>query len=204
MTIGGHGKPESNSGCRGSLAGRPYSIRQISIWPKSDQAAAFLRSSLSDISNNRARIAFDAPLFLCEHCGKSLKPHIVFGRDNVVEGSLYVGNEGQHLHLRHDAVARRLSDFQTIREIAVAEAEALTEMPAASASASWESPCRARCFRTTALNEKGPSPFEPGPSSHVAVKLFLDLRLPRPCRRPIAFTETLAASANPPLDKTRS
>ena len=31
-------------------------------------------------------------------------------------------------------------------------------------------------------NEKGPNPFEPGPSSHVVVKLFLDLRLPRPCR----------------------
>jgi len=55
-----------------------------------------------------------------------------------------------------------------------------------------------------ALNEKGPSPFEPGPSSHVVVKLLLDLRLPRPCRRPIAFTETLAASAIPPLDETRS
>jgi hypothetical protein len=55
-----------------------------------------------------------------------------------------------------------------------------------------------------ALNEKGPSPFELGPSSHVVVKLFLDLRLPRPCRKPIAFTETLAASAIPPLDETRS
>jgi hypothetical protein len=55
-----------------------------------------------------------------------------------------------------------------------------------------------------ALNEKGPNPFEPGPSSHVVVELLLDLRLPRLCRRPIAFTETLAASAIPPLDETRS
>ena len=54
------------------------------------------------------------------------------------------------------------------------------------------------------LNEKGPSPFEPGPSSHGVVELFLDLRLTRPCRRSIAFTETLAASAIPPLDEARS
>jgi len=59
-------------------------------------------------------------------------------------------------------------------------------------------------FPDEALNEKGPSPFEPGPSSHVVVKLLLDFRLPRPCRRPIAFTETLATSAIPPLDETRS
>ena len=57
--------------------------------------------------------------------------------------------------------------------------------------------------RDQALSENGPSPFEPGPSHGVA-KLLLDLRLPRPCRRPIAFTETLAASAIPPLDETRS
>src|SRR6266852_6775394 len=50
---------------------------------------------------------------------------------------------------------------------------------------------------------KGPSPFEPGPSSHVVVKLFLELRLSRPCRRSIAFTKTVAASAITPLDKTR-
>ena len=54
------------------------------------------------------------------------------------------------------------------------------------------------------LNGKGQNPFEPGPPSRVVVKLFLDLRLPRPCRRAIAFTETLAASAIPPLDETRS
>src|ERR1700722_17092110 len=54
------------------------------------------------------------------------------------------------------------------------------------------------------VNEKGPSSFEPSPSSHVAAKLLLDLRLPRPCGRSITFTETLAASAIPPLDKTRS
>ena len=40
--------------------------------------------------------------------------------------------------------------------------------------------------------------------SQVVVKLFLDLRLPRPCRRPVAFTETLTASAIPALDETRS
>jgi hypothetical protein len=57
---------------------------------------------------------------------------------------------------------------------------------------------------SVAQNGKGPSPFESGPASHIVVKLFLDLRLPRPCRRPIAFTETLAASAIPPLDETRS
>jgi hypothetical protein len=51
---------------------------------------------------------------------------------------------------------------------------------------------------------KGPSPFEPGHSSEVVFELFLDLRLPRPGRRPIAFTETLAASPIPPLDETRS
>src|ERR1019366_790523 len=50
----------------------------------------------------------------------------------------------------------------------------------------------------------GPSPFEPGPLYHVVAKLLFDLRLTRPCRRPIAFTETLAASAIPPLDETRS
>ena len=54
------------------------------------------------------------------------------------------------------------------------------------------------------VTAKGPSPFEPGPHPQVVVELFLDLRLPRPCRRPIAFTETLAASAIPPLDETRS
>ena len=54
------------------------------------------------------------------------------------------------------------------------------------------------------LNGTGPSPFEPGPSSQGVAKLLLDLRLPRPCHRPIAFTETLAASAIPPLDETRS
>src|SRR5258708_39271785 len=54
------------------------------------------------------------------------------------------------------------------------------------------------------LNGKGPSPFEPGPSSHVVAKLLLDLGLPRPCRRPIAFTETIAASPIPPSDETRS
>ena len=52
--------------------------------------------------------------------------------------------------------------------------------------------------------KKGPSSLEPGPSSHVVAKLLLDLRLLRPYRRSIAFTETLAASAIPPLDETRS
>ena len=51
---------------------------------------------------------------------------------------------------------------------------------------------------------KRAEPFQPRPSSHVVAKLLLDLRLPRPCRRAIAFTETLAASAIPPLDETRS
>jgi hypothetical protein len=54
-----------------------------------------------------------------------------------------------------------------------------------------------------ALNEKRPSPFEPVPHLNSWTKLLLDLRLPRPCRRAIAFTETLAASAIPPLDETR-
>jgi hypothetical protein len=54
------------------------------------------------------------------------------------------------------------------------------------------------------LNGKGPSPFEPGPSSQVVAKLLLDLCLPRPRRRSIAFAETLAASAVPTLDETRS
>jgi hypothetical protein len=36
------------------------------------------------------------------------------------------------------------------------------------------------------------------------VKLLLGLSLLRLCRRPIAFTKTLAASAIPPLDETRS
>jgi len=47
------------------------------------------------------------------------------------------------------------------------------------------------------LKRKGPSPFSGPVLSHVY--LFLDLRLPRPCRRPIAVTKTLAASAIPPL-----
>jgi hypothetical protein len=55
-----------------------------------------------------------------------------------------------------------------------------------------------------ALNEKRPEPFEPRPSSHIVTRLLLNLRLPCRCRRPIAFTETLAAAASPPLDKTRS
>jgi hypothetical protein len=54
------------------------------------------------------------------------------------------------------------------------------------------------------LNGKGPSPFEPGPSSRVVAKLLLDLRLARLCRRPITFAETLAASAIAPLEETRS
>jgi hypothetical protein len=49
-----------------------------------------------------------------------------------------------------------------------------------------------------------PSPFEPGHSSEVVFELFLDLRLPRPGRRPIAFTETLAASPISPPDEARS
>ena len=53
------------------------------------------------------------------------------------------------------------------------------------------------------LTKKGRTLSSPAPS-HVVLKLFPDLRLPRPCRRPIAFTETLAASAIPPLDETRS
>src|ERR1039458_9753313 len=40
--------------------------------------------------------------------------------------------------------------------------------------------------------------------SHVVAKLLLDLRLPRPCRRSIAFAETFSASAIPALDETRS
>jgi hypothetical protein len=66
------------------------------------------------------------------------------------------------------------------------------------------------CYRlnsASSLDEStngiGPSPFELGPSYLVVAKLLLDLRLPSPCRRPIAFTETLAASAIPPLDETR-
>jgi hypothetical protein len=51
---------------------------------------------------------------------------------------------------------------------------------------------------------KEAEPLRAGPSSHVVAKLFLDFRLPCPCRRPIPFTETLAASAIPPFDKTRS
>src|ERR1700730_14373071 len=54
------------------------------------------------------------------------------------------------------------------------------------------------------LKRKGPSSFEPGHSSEVVFELFLDLRLPRPGRRSIAFTETLAASPIPPLDETGS
>ena len=64
--------------------------------------------------------------------------------------------------------------------------------------------CQSASSPDVALKEKGPSPFKPGPSSQVAVKLFLDLRLRRPCRRSIAFTKTLAASAIPPLDEARS
>ena len=60
------------------------------------------------------------------------------------------------------------------------------------------------CPRRSPKRKGGRALFEPGPSSHVVAKLLLDLRLPRPCRRPIAFTETLAASAVPPLDETRS
>src|ERR1035437_11010906 len=50
----------------------------------------------------------------------------------------------------------------------------------------------------------GAEPFRARSPSHVVANLFLDLRLPRLCHRPIAFTETLAASAIPPLDETRS
>ena len=48
------------------------------------------------------------------------------------------------------------------------------------------------------------SPFEPGPSAHVVVELLLGLCLLRSCRRTVALTEALAASAISPLDKTRS
>src|SRR3989442_6555210 len=47
---------------------------------------------------------------------------------------------------------------------------------------------RAEPFRARALSRRG--------------QLLLDFCLPRPCRRPIAFAETLAASAIPPLDET--
>jgi len=67
-----------------------------------------------------------------------------------------------------------------------------------------ERTCQLASSPDVALNEKGPSPFEPGPSSHVVGKLLLGLRLPRACRRSIAFAKTFAASAIPPLDETRS
>jgi hypothetical protein len=51
---------------------------------------------------------------------------------------------------------------------------------------------------------KGPSLFRPGPSSQIVAKLFLAPRFPRACRRPIAFTDTLAALVIPPLDETGS
>jgi hypothetical protein len=54
------------------------------------------------------------------------------------------------------------------------------------------------------LNVMGQALSSPVPSSPVVVKLTLDPRLPRSCRRPIAFAETLAASAIPSLDETRS
>jgi len=44
----------------------------------------------------------------------------------------------------------------------------------------------------------------PAPHLQVVLELFLDLRLGRPCGRSVAFTKTLAASAIPPLDETRS
>src|SRR5208282_3139858 len=48
------------------------------------------------------------------------------------------------------------------------------------------------------------SPFEPGPSAHIVVELFLGLCLLRSCRRTVALTEALPASGISPLDKTRS
>src|ERR1019366_9515547 len=51
---------------------------------------------------------------------------------------------------------------------------------------------------------EGAEPFRARSPSQVVAKLLLEVRLPLPCRRAIAFTETLAASAIPPLDKTRS
>src|SRR5208337_3142478 len=54
------------------------------------------------------------------------------------------------------------------------------------------------------LKRKGPSPFRAQSFPMSVAYLFLDLRLPRPCRRPIALAEAFAASAIPPLDETRS
>jgi hypothetical protein len=51
---------------------------------------------------------------------------------------------------------------------------------------------------------KGPHPSEPALFPQTWIELFLDLRLPRRCRRPITFAETLAASTIPPPDETRS
>ena len=51
---------------------------------------------------------------------------------------------------------------------------------------------------------KGPSLFQARPSSQIVAKLLLVPRFPRACRRPIAFTDTLTASAIPPLDETGS
>ena len=53
------------------------------------------------------------------------------------------------------------------------------------------------------LRRGGPSPSRRPALIEVALELFLDLRL-RPGRRSIAFTETLAASPIPPLDKAGS
>src|SRR5580704_14478809 len=52
--------------------------------------------------------------------------------------------------------------------------------------------------------QRGTQPFRARSLISRGGQLFFDLRLPRPSRRPIAFTETLAASAIPSLDETRS
>jgi hypothetical protein len=46
------------------------------------------------------------PPLLCQDRGKSLKPHIVVDGDNVVQGSLYFGNEIRHLPI-YVAIAQR-------------------------------------------------------------------------------------------------
>jgi hypothetical protein len=45
--------------------------------------------------------------------------------------------------------------------------------------------------------------FSEPPSFQITAKLLIDLCLPRACGRPVTLTETLAAAAITPFDKTR-
>src|SRR5271165_3026794 len=60
-SIGGHGTPESNAECRGSVFGFPYSRRNGSIFPKSAEADCIRASFFKTISKRRLLISLASP-----------------------------------------------------------------------------------------------------------------------------------------------